>query len=120
MEQGASQEAIAEFGQARLSNQQRELLSLAMDQIELRRHEVCTSSAPPLYSAAPHPRPLCTPSAPPLPVFLLDSRLPVPVRALPCARPSPPVPSHMPTRAHPFPPVPFFAPTRSHRYPVHS
>ena len=39
MQQGCSQSAIAEFGQARLSNQQRELLSEAMQSIEIRRHE---------------------------------------------------------------------------------
>lgn len=39
MQQGCSQSAIAEFGQARLSNQQRELLSEAMQSIEIVRHE---------------------------------------------------------------------------------
>eukprot|EP00908_Phaeocystis_cordata_P027314 Transcript_9868.p1 GENE.Transcript_9868~~Transcript_9868.p1 ORF type:complete len:560 (+),score=122.29 Transcript_9868:98-1777(+) len=39
MEHGCSQSAIAEFGQARLSNHQRELLSQAMQRMELNRHE---------------------------------------------------------------------------------
>ena len=39
MEHGCSQSAIAEFGQARLGNQQRDLLSKAMDEMRLAQHE---------------------------------------------------------------------------------
>jgi len=39
MEQGCSQSAIAEFGQARLSAHQRDLLSTAMDNMHFERHE---------------------------------------------------------------------------------
>jgi len=39
MERGCSQSAIAEFGQSRLSSMQRELLSEAMQRMELQQHE---------------------------------------------------------------------------------